>query len=236
MTDARRPDEDDLLAAELALGLLDAGERREAERREAADPAFARAVDWWRERATGLLAGADVPPPAWLWRSIVAGLPANDAGSAREVTRWRVATGVAAAAALVLGVLALRPATPPPAPPRPAPTIAPAPAPLVATLSGEANRAVVTVVVDRAANRLMLAAARLSVPGRSAQLWVIANGTPRALGLVDPASPTRLSPPPGTGVLLTTDATLAVSVEPVGGSPTGKPTGPVILTGVARAT
>ncbi len=94
----------------------------------------------------------------------------------------------------------------------------------------------VTVVVDRASGRLTLAAARLSVPGRSAQLWVIANGTPRALGLVDPGAPSRLAPPPGVAPLLTPGATLAVSVEPVGGSPTGKPTGPVILTGVARAT
>ncbi len=231
MTDARNvPEDDELLAAEVAFGLLDAPERGAAARRETEDPVFAALAERWRARAAGLVAGEAVEPPAWLWRSIAASLPANDTG---EVWRWRVATGIAAAAALVLGVVALRPATRAvPPPPR---AVAPAPAPLLAMLSGTESRAVVTVVVDRGSNRLTLAAAGLSTPGRSAELWVIADGTPLALGLVDPAAPRRLSPPSDVTAKLTPGATLAVSVEPVEGSPTGKPTGPVILTGIARA-
>ncbi len=225
MTDARDRFEDDLLAAELAFDLLDGADRVAASRRETEDGAFATLVDRWRARATGLLAGEDVTPPVWLWRSIAASLPANDTG---EVRRWRVATGVAAAAALVLGVVALRPAAPPRvvATPRAAPVT-----PLVAMLAGPKSRAMVSVVVDRATKRLLVAAHGLRIPGRSAELWVIADGTPRALGLLDPAEQRRLSLPPGVAATLTPGATLAVSVEPVGGSPTDKPTGPVILTG-----
>lgn len=225
MTDARDRPDDDLLAAELAFELLDGADRAAASRREAAEGAFAALVDRWRARATGLLAGEDVTPPAWLWRSIAASLPANDTGEAR---RWRVATGVAAAAALVLGVVALRPAAPPRVVtiPRAVPAM-----PMIAILAGPTSRAMVSVVVDRATKHLSVVAYRLSVPGRSAELWVIADGTPRALGLVDPAELRRLSPPPGIASTITPGATLAVSVEPVGGSPTGKPTGPVILTG-----
>ena len=225
MTDTRDRSDDDVLAAELAFDLLDAEDRAAASRREAADGAFAALVDRWRARATGLLAGEDVQPPVWLWRSIAARLPANDAGTLR---RWRLATGVAAAAALVLGVVALRPAAPPPviatAPP-------PRALPLVAMLAGPKSRGMVSVVVDRAANRLSVAAHGLSVPGRSAELWVIADGTPLSLGVVDPAATLHVAPSATVAAHLTTGATLAVSVEPVGGSPTGKPTGPVILTG-----
>ena len=49
------PPEQDLLAAELALGLLDGTERAEALRLCLSDPAFARAVDAWSIRLSPLL-------------------------------------------------------------------------------------------------------------------------------------------------------------------------------------
>ena len=60
---------------------------------------------------------------------------------------------------------------------------------------------------------------------RAAELWLIpADGKPRSLGVVDPGKPTlvkvsdRLKP----GAL--PSATLAITVEQPGGSPTGNPT------------
>ncbi|MBN8841445.1 MAG: hypothetical protein J0I25_14735, partial [Sphingomonadales bacterium] len=44
----------DMLAAELALGLLDGEERAAALRRMLVDPAFAREVEDWRHRLAGL--------------------------------------------------------------------------------------------------------------------------------------------------------------------------------------
>jgi anti-sigma-K factor RskA len=61
------------------------------------------------------------------------------------------------------------------------------------------------------------------------ELWDIAGGPPRPLGLLPQnlgravALPVTQLPPPG-GVL-------AVSLEPPGGSPTGLPTGPVLYQG-----
>jgi anti-sigma-K factor RskA len=46
----------------------------------------------------------------------------------------------------------------------------------------------------------------------------------------------KLTVPSAQAGRLKPGATLAVSVEPVGGSPTGQPTGPVILTGKLTAT
>ncbi len=54
---------------------------------------------------------------------------------------------------------------------------------------------------------------------------------PRSLGLIQPGQPIKLEIPPDLAGRLTPDATLAVSLEPPGGSPTGQPTGPVIAAG-----
>ena len=61
----------DHLAAEYALGVLDAAGRREAERRIARDPLFAREVAFWEARLTPLADGvAPVEPPAHLWGEV----------------------------------------------------------------------------------------------------------------------------------------------------------------------
>ena len=67
------PPERDLLAAELALGLLDGTERAEALRLCLSDPAFARAVDAWSIRLSPLL--DSVPPvvaPERAWHAVAA--------------------------------------------------------------------------------------------------------------------------------------------------------------------
>jgi anti-sigma-K factor RskA len=56
------------------------------------------------------------------------------------------------------------------------------------------------------------------------ELWVIADGKPRPLGLL---TPERGVPLMVQASLVPPDGVLAISVEPSGGSPTGLPTGPV---------
>ena len=48
---------------------------------------------------------------------------------------------------------------------------------------------------------------------------------------IQPGQPIRLEIPSDLAGRVTPDATLAVSLEPPGGSPTGLPTGPVIAAG-----
>ncbi len=60
------------------------------------------------------------------------------------------------------------------------------------------------------------------------------DGVPRPLGMLA-SDVTRLVLPPADRARITPGATLAISVEPPGGSPTGKPTGPVIATGALAA-
>ncbi|WP_442964315.1 anti-sigma factor [Pseudomonas sp. KNUC1026] len=72
--------------------------------------------------------------------------------------------------------------------------------------------------------------------GRSAQAWVIAgDGKPRSLGLLPPDAAVALVVPVGLASALNEGATLAVSLEPLNGSPTGLPTGPVIAQGKISA-
>lgn len=223
--------EPDLLAVELALGLLDEPERLAAEARAGSDPVFAADVALWRERAMALFDRDAQAPPAALWPAIVARLPANDD---RELRRWRWATGAALAAALALGVVALRPA------PAPAPAVivaaAPVGHPLVALLHAADQTATLAVSIDPDGHGLTTTPAAMALGDRAAELWVIpAGGTPHSLGVV-PAVPRWRPVATPLAAELAVGATLAVSVEPAGGSPSGQPTGPVILSAKIAAT
>ena len=67
---------------------------------------------------------------------------------------------------------------------------------------------------------------------RSHELWVIPQGgTPRSLGTLSADRQSHKVLADALADLLQQGATIAISVEPMGGSPTGAPTGPVIATG-----
>jgi anti-sigma-K factor RskA len=67
---------------------------------------------------------------------------------------------------------------------------------------------------------------------RVPELWLIpADGKPRALGLLRADSAVTIVIPAALRPHASANATLAVSLEPPGGSPTGAPTGPVVATG-----
>lgn len=220
-------EDDDLLAAEHALGLSDQSAR------EASDPDFARSVDTWRRRLDPLL-GTERAPPPHVWNSIVARLPANDAGVSDPARPWRFATFAAsAAAAALLGVLVLRPDGEAPTP-APVPQVATAPAArmMVAALTPEQGSGTVTIAYDEREGRMTVTPVGMDPDGRTPQLWVIpADGKPRSLGVIAAADARTMIVPAGERTLLSGGVTLAVSLEPEGGSPTGQPTGPVVMTG-----
>jgi anti-sigma-K factor RskA len=64
--------------------------------------------------------------------------------------------------------------------------------------------------------------------GRSLELWAVpTSGAPRSLGVLPGGSGTVAL----RGKVLAGADTLAVTIEPAGGSPTGKPTGPIVYAG-----
>jgi anti-sigma-K factor RskA len=231
MTDAL-PEAIDIMAAELAFGLIDPADAEAARQRLERDPVFGAAHAHWFGYALTLFADAAETPPPHVWDAIVRRLPANDAHDRlnRRAARWRVATLAASVALVAVSAGTVWLATHAPAP-APAVQQAAPPAPMIALLQGKAGA--VSVTFDPAARTLALGHGDLGLDARhSAQLWVIpADGKPRSLGLLPTAAAARHDAPAGTAALLTRDAVLAVSIEPLGGSPTGLPTGKVILTG-----
>ena len=87
---------------------------------------------------------------------------------------------------------------------------------------------------DPAARQLVLAVAgdMPADPSHSHELWVIpAGGKPRSLGTMPAGRQMHMRLADALAQLLQQGATIAISVEPPGGSPTGAPTGPVVVSG-----
>jgi anti-sigma-K factor RskA len=237
------PDDDtpDMAAAELALGLLEGDERAHALRRTLAEPGFAQAVERWRNHLGQLFdLWPAIAAPAGVLERIEWSIDGPAAmlvpTSPRRRLFWPAAAGLSsvAAAALLLFIV-LRPIerAPGPAQPRPSGPAAAAPSTmLVASIDPGEKGAPVTAVYDPASGALRLTATTLADANRSAELWVIGgDGVPHSLGLLRPSSASSLAVDPANRARLAAGATLAVSLEPIGGSPTGLPTGPVVATG-----
>jgi anti-sigma-K factor RskA len=219
-------EDDDLLAAEYALGLLSADDARVAEARLRADAALSLRVAWWRDQLAPLADEVSVAPRPQLWDAIAARLPVND--DARDAARpWKWATGaLGAVAAALLAVVALRPDAAPP-PPGPVPT-----APLVASLSG-ADGAAVTISYDAASGRMLVAPLVLDAGAGDAELWIIPAGSTEAvsMGVIDTRAPAMHETPVEKRPMLGPGATFAISIEARGGSPTGRAQGPIVASG-----
>lgn len=221
MTDAPlTPEEaDDALAAEYVLGVLDLADRAEAEARVKRDPGFAALVGAWEARMSGLNADFAEAPAPDLMPKIEARLfpkAAPAPSRRRSGLNFGWLAGAALAAVVVLATVATL------APPRPEPLV---------TLATADRR--LSYQVSHFGDTLQIArvAGIPAAPGQVHQLWIIAPGaSPVSLGLLEdkPLVIDYPVPPPGF--------VFAVSVEPEGGSPTGLPTGPVILTAIMGET
>jgi len=229
------PEDRDVLAGEYVLGTLDSGERADAERLRASDPDFANAIAAWEHRLDPLNAAvASVTPPEGLFQRIEARLgetavravapSATIVKLERRVRTWRAATvAMAALAASLIGFIVAAPREP----------VAHR---FVAAVQQGDQQPVFVVAVDTAKGIIAVrpVAARPPESGRDYELWAVGGGRPRpqSLGLItlsDVNLPVaRLESDKAAAI---GDTVFAVSLEPLGGSPTGQPTGPVLWTG-----
>ena len=227
--------DDEALAAEHALGVLTARERADAERRMASDPAFAAEVAAWRLRLAPLVESVEaVAPPAGLWPQIERRLAANDntAGVARRLRFWRSATmGSMAVAAASLAAVAFLAARPPEIITRPPPPMRPM---MDARLMSDGGQPLFLAAYDPMRKSILVAS--LVPPGadpnHSHELWLIpADGKPRSLGLIEPGASTAMPMSEPMAAMTVEGASLAVSVEPLGGSKQDGPSGPLAAVG-----
>ena len=241
MTDDRsaNPEAADL-AAEYALGLLTGDDLRAARNLDRESPSFRQEVARWRGRLAGLADEIQaVSPPPSAWQAVEARIDPAAAGNIVELRRsmrqWRFATAAMTALAACLAlVLLIRPVPPSvqsgvPAEGQP---------PMVAMLGSDAGGMKVVASWDPTAHQLVLA-----VPGEmpadpthSHERWVIpAGGKPRSLGTMPADRRMHMKLANRLADLLQEGATIAISVEPKGGSPTGQPTGPVVAAGALKS-
>jgi anti-sigma-K factor RskA len=217
----RNPQLQERLASDYVSGTLRGGARRRFEGLMAADAALRREVRELEDRIYPLVwALAPISPPARVWRGIRARLPARTRSQWgwNGLYSWRLLSG---ALALVLAIgLGLYPGTVERA----------ARAQLMAVLqTPEAKAAlVVRVAADGSLHVRTLEDLAATASGKTMELWIITPGQqPLSAGLLPANGGITLAHRPGLSVL----HQLAVSLEPPGGSPTGQPTGPVVMRG-----
>lgn len=222
MTSDFAKDDDDLLAAEFALGLLEGDELNKTGQRAARDAAFARRVTDWEIR---LAAHADdlaeeTPGPA-VKRDLLARLfpPPEPKPFWGRVWVWQA---LAALSLLVLAAFLTFDALRQPA------TVGPL---YTAEIVAQAGDFRAVAVVDKTSNEVFLTRTRGAAPeGRILQVWAHGEGAPAiSVGLWPKGDTVRLALPQTIaeveGIL-----TLGVSEEPEGGSVTGSPSGRVFGT------
>jgi len=225
--------DDDLAAAEFALGTLDPGERATLAARRLREPELDVAIRAWEARLSPLgEATPPIAPPDDFLPAIEARIRGGVAPRAsdlvaalqKRLSRWRAAAIGASgiAAALAIGIAAREAA-------RPA-----APNEFVAILQKSADSPAFVASINLAKGDLSVRpVAAPPQAGKSYELWLIAPklGAPRSLGVIDAASVTRGPRLAAFDRETVEDATYAVTVEPEGGSPNGKPSGPPLFVG-----
>ena len=218
----------DALAAAYALGTLTAWPRRRLAGLALKDPVVAAAIRDWEWRLAALADGAPgVNPPPRVWEGIRRRLGLADPGvlsaTARDSAPWWASLAFAGfALAFALGLTILAPTSE-----RPFESV-------VVVLAGPDTKPVLVATAERGSRYLTVKAVTpVDLPReRALELWMLPTGKPPlSMGLVPATGISRVALREPIGAALQDVPALAVSVEPPGGSPTGAPTGPVILTG-----
>ena len=214
--------------AEFVLGTLTADERAGLQREMETDARLRDTVLRWEDWLAGLNdVIPEVEPGLELWSGIERRLRPEVVRSAVDLTlplrrsraRWRAATiafgALAAGLALFISTEWLKPQ----------------PLAYLAVINRSGDLPALIVRVDTASETVTVRSVAAETPAdRVLQLWYVGAGqAPRSMGLLNQPQ-TRAALPAGTRGDIT-GATLAVSVEPPGGSTTGAPTGPVVYSG-----
>lgn len=220
-----RGDMIEMLAAEYVLGTLRGPARRRFERLCAANGAAAAARIRWEDRLAALaLQLKPVQPRDDTWRRIRGAInPDARAGTGARTVRW---LPLAAAAALLGFAVWLGPRL----------LHGPTPTVVVTTLGADTAHAQWRVERTADAHRLRVVtlATLAANPEQAYELWALPRDgkPPVSLGLLPRQGDIARQLNDIQSAALLAAGKLAVSIEPPGGSPTGAPTGPVVMVGV----
>lgn len=235
--DGRDPRRDEVIAGEYVLGVLSAEDRLKVEARLTSDRQFAAIVNRWEENLSSFNDDYEtIATPQRVYAAVerrILETPPRDAmlsgtvagGFWNSLSFWRsvafvsvaVAAGLAAAASGILQSGETRKA-------------------LVAELAGEANSVNLLAAYDPQTGTLSFTpVAATAEQELSLELWLVeGEAAPVSLGVLPQTGEGSIVVPENLRSRLSAGAALAVSLEPFGGSPTGKATGPVVASGTTR--
>lgn len=226
----RNPRRRAALAAEYALGTLQGPARQRFERLLRDDLVLRHEVEQWQNDFYPALLDTlpENPPPRRVWERIALytrPVPRRESrGLWRSVGFWRGWAVLASVALLVLVLWQWLPA------PR---------TDYVAVLQDQSQHPAWLVRIDRASGQFRIETLRpqTRAADRSFELWLLPGGrqAPLAVGLLPAHGRAELPLSPPLRQALAQASGLAVSLEPAGGSPTDKPTGPVLYQGAVVA-
>ncbi|MDX1588526.1 MAG: anti-sigma factor [Oleiphilaceae bacterium] len=227
----KTPERVEQLAAAYVLGTLEGPARRRFQRWMMESASVRREVWFWEEKLSEL--AHVIPPeepPARVWQALEKRLwpetaPNPSAGS--RLSAWLMPgwSLLATAAALVLAVILVQ--QPEPEPETPWSAMA------GAIVEEDVEEPLWLVSEDSRSQRLHLrpVAAQAPQPDKDYELWVVPEdgSSPISLGVI-PVSEDRyqIQLTPEVREALERSRTLAISLEPEGGSPSGAPTGPIL--------
>lgn len=233
----------DIFAAEFALGTLDTDDRAKAEALRASDPVFQEKITLWESWLSAL--GETVPPvapPPSLWAKIeerIGDCQGAAAGLHEQVTEqidalrqrltaWRMAALGAATAAAAIALMWFSGLEPPMSQDH-------APMRYVAMLQGDTGKTGFVISMAMDDMRFVIRPVSAETPkAKSYELWAIMKDgkKPLTLGLVGTEAYAMMDAPPEIDPAeLDKGVQLAISLEPFGGAGKGNPMGRVVFAG-----
>ena len=245
-------DADNAMAGDYVMGLLDGAEHAAAEQRIATDQSFAQAVSAWRARLADLdLTAEETPPSPALWQRIADATktaPIDALPSARAALRgatlwhdikfWRVAGIGGTFAAMLFAVIMIGALTTSRHLRHDLIALAQSKPVYVAVLVNDATKEAGAIVNAFSNGRVELIPLRpIDVPaGRTLQVWTLWDRAvgPKSIGVTGQSRTLQLNLEslPET----VQNQLFEITLEPEGGSPIGRPTGPILFKGnAARA-
>lgn len=216
----RHPELRRALSADYAIGLMPSTARRRFENLLLDDPTLREEVARWQESLVGLTTSLEPQPvPERVWEQIIARIEPQrlHVPEKRPFWSWMRIAAVACTllVAVIVGVIYNRDKPD-----------------FNATLVASNQQPALTVqAFDRYLKVEPVTVARVET-GRSLELWAIpADGMPVSLGVIPDDGKGRVELSESQRKLLGSQTTMAITLEPKGGSPSGKPTGPVLYKG-----
>lgn len=223
------PDDYGILAAEYVLGVQDDGLRQTLSRLAETNADFAGHVDGWQMHLSALnVEYAEAKPPARVKKALDARLFGTETVKRTafwdNIWLWRGATFASLALGAILFFQSQQ-----------------APDPLVnpesIVVAMQSDTGDVRFMAYYEAGEGKIRVARLNAEkasDRDYELWLIEeDGVPRSIGVIADEARTTVTLDAELIARIDAGDTFAVSVEPLGGSPTGEVTGPVIAAGVS---